>query len=176
MKIIAFAASNHRHSINKKLATHIAKKFDNGAEILDLNDYEMPLYSIDRQLENGIHPLATEFAKKIDNADLIILSLAEYNGTYSSAFKNIFDWVSRIANRKTFNNTKVFLASTSPGVRGGKTVMDNAKVIFPHHGAEIVSDFMLPSFGDNFDEKEGVINEEKRTELEEKINSVKTLF
>lgn len=145
-------------------------------EVLDLNNYEMPLFSIDKQVGEGIHNLATEFASKIDEADLVVISLAEYNGTYSSAFKNIFDWVSRIPNRKMFNDTKVFSSSTSPGPRGAKTVIENAKEVFPHHGAEVIADFSLPSFGENFDEKEGIKNEEKRAELEEKINKIKALY
>ena len=41
--IIAFAGSNSRSSINKKLATY-ASNMINGeqVEVLDLNDYELP--------------------------------------------------------------------------------------------------------------------------------------
>ena len=52
----------------------------------------------------------------------------------------------------------MFLMSTSPGARGGKTVLDTAKTYFPYLGGNIVSDFSLPSFYDNF--KDGkIINE-----------------
>jgi len=55
MKIIAFAASNSSNSINKKLATYAASLFQGETiEILDLNDYEMPLFSSDRVAKNGI--------------------------------------------------------------------------------------------------------------------------
>jgi len=48
MKIIAFAGSNSANSINKKLITSVSKYYkeaDDIIEILDLNDYEMPIYS-----------------------------------------------------------------------------------------------------------------------------------
>jgi chromate reductase, NAD(P)H dehydrogenase (quinone) len=83
---------------------------------------------------------------------LIIISFAEYNGSYTAAFKNIFDWISRI-NNKTFQNKKMILMATSPGGRGGKTVLENALNRFPHHGADIVGNFHLPSFQQNFEKR-----------------------
>lgn len=177
MKIKAFAASNHSNSINKKLVAHIAHQFSaNNIEILDLNDYEMPIYSIDRELTNGIPTLALNFANKIDEADLIIISLAEYNGSYSVAFKNIFDWISRIPNRKAFNDKKIFLSATSPGPRGGLSVLEAAKTAFPFYGGNIIADFSLPLFGENFSEENGITNEEKKQELKEKIEKIRELL
>ena len=55
-KIIAFGASSSKQSINKQLATFAANQFQNvSVEILDLNDYEMPIFSVDKEKENGIH-------------------------------------------------------------------------------------------------------------------------
>lgn len=173
MKILAFAASNHSNSINKKLVTYIAQQFDgNEIEILDLNDYEMPIYSIDREVVNGIPSLALDFANKIDEADLIIISLAEYNGSYSVAFKNIFDWISRIPNRKAFNDKKMFLSATSPGARGGLSVLETAKIAFPFYGGNVIANFSLPLFGENFRENEGIVNEDKKQELDDIISKI----
>src|SRR5438046_1510222 len=120
MKILAFAGSNSSVSINKKLIVHTASYFlEDEVKILDLNDYEMPIYSHDRELQTGIPKLAYDFADKIDKSDLLIISLAEHNGNYSVAFKNIFDWVSRIPQRKVFGNKPVYLMATSYGARGG---------------------------------------------------------
>ena len=44
-KIIAFAGSNSKASINKQLATYVAGQIQGTeAKVLDLNDYELPLY------------------------------------------------------------------------------------------------------------------------------------
>ena len=91
-KIVAFGASSSSNSINKKLATFAANKIPNSqAIILDLNDFEMPIYSEDRDKINGIPEKAYEFKKILKNADGIIISFAEHNGSYTSAFKNIID-------------------------------------------------------------------------------------
>ena len=53
--ILAFGASNSKQSINKKLAKFAADQVaDAAVQFLDLNDFEMPIYSIDRQNESGI--------------------------------------------------------------------------------------------------------------------------
>ncbi|MEP4192505.1 MAG: NAD(P)H-dependent oxidoreductase, partial [Sneathiella sp.] len=97
MKILAFGASSSKKSINKKLASHAASMVQNGdIEILDLNDFELPLFSEDKEEELGHPQLAKEFLNKISNADGLIISFAEHNGSYTAAYKNIFDWASRI--------------------------------------------------------------------------------
>ena len=40
--------------------------------------------------------------------------------------------------------------ATSPGGRGGQSVLEMAKDRFPRHNANIVATFILPSFNDNF--------------------------
>ena len=42
------------------------------------------------------------------------------------------------------------LMATSPGARGGTSVLNTAATTFPHMGAVIIATFSLPSFYDNF--------------------------
>ncbi|TRX28644.1 NAD(P)H-dependent oxidoreductase [Flavobacterium franklandianum] len=168
MKIIAFAGSNSQNSINKKLATYAASLFVKAeVEVLDLNDYEMPLFGVDIEVGIGQHPLAKAFLAKIATADILVVSLAENNGNYSVAFKNVFDWCSRIG-AKVFQEKPMLLMATSPGARGGASVLEIAKSAFPRYGADIKATFSLPSFNDNFDVEKGRIsNEELDKQLKE---------
>lgn len=151
MKIIAFGASPSKNSINKKLATYAAGLFENyEVEVLDLNDFQMPLFSVDIEKEIGHHPLAQAFLDKMASADFLVVSLAENNSNYSAAFKNVFDWCSRI-NGKVFQQKPMLLMATSDGKRGGANVLEIAKNAFPRYGADIKATFSLPSFNDNFD-------------------------
>ncbi|MDO4224959.1 MAG: NAD(P)H-dependent oxidoreductase, partial [Bergeyella zoohelcum] len=104
-----------------------------------------------RQTENGIPQQAQQFAEKVDTADLVIMSLAEHNGSYTVAFKNIFDWISRIPSRTAWNNTPLFVMATSPGGRGGAGVLQAATQSFPHYGGNVVESFSLPFFCEKFD-------------------------
>ena len=170
-KIIAFGASSSKQSINKQLATFAANQFQNVTiKIIDLNDYEMPIFSVDKEKENGIHPLAQEFYSKLGSADLIIISFAEHNGNYSSAFKNILDWTSRI-NAKTFQEKPMLLLATSPGARGGSSVLEIASKRFPFQGGIVKGSFSLPSFYENFDVINGIIHPEYKNQLLEIVNS-----
>lgn len=171
-KIIAFAGSSSKTSINKQLVTYAANQFENASvEVLDLNDYEMPVFSVDKQKEHGIHQLATDFYEKIGSADLIIISFAEHNGNYSTAFKNVLDWTSRI-NAKTFQEKEMLLLATSPGARGGSSVLDIATKRFPFQGGIVKGSFSLPSFNDNFDAEKGITNDDLKKQLLDIIKAI----
>lgn len=172
MKIIAFAGSPSKNSINKKLAIYAANFFkDADVEVLDLNDFQMPIFSVDIEKEIGQHPLAKAFLDKLASADILVVSLAENNGNYSAAFKNIFDWSSRIT-KKIFQEKQMLLMATSPGGRGGASVLEMATKAFPFYGANVKATFSLPSFNDNFDvEKEIISNLELNNQLEVIVNN-----
>ncbi|WAC02611.1 NAD(P)H-dependent oxidoreductase [Lacinutrix neustonica] len=171
-KVIAFAGSNSKTSINKQLATYVANSID-GIEmkVLDLNDFNLPLYSIDLEKEQGIREPVEKFLKYIKEANGIVLSLAEHNGAYSAAFKNLFDWLSR--KEVKFRNKKpMLLLATSPGQNGAKSCLNIAIDRFPKHDANIIASFSLPSFNDTFS-PEGITDPDLQKELNDAIVSFK---
>ena len=164
-KIVAFGASSSSNSINKKLATFAANKIPNSqAIILDLNDFEMPIYSEDRDRINGIPNKAYEFKKILKSGDGIIISFAEHNGAYTSAFKNIFDWISRIEKIVWFNKP-MFLMSTSDGLRGARLVLEIAYKRISRGNPFNIPTFSLPNFNENFDQKKGITNSKLKERL-----------
>jgi len=171
-KILAFGASNSRHSINKKFATFAANQL-NGAEIiiLDLNDFEMPIYSIDRENESGIPELAKQFKAQIQAADGIIISFAEHNGSFTAAYKNIYDWMSRLEGG-VFEDVPMLLLSTSPGGRGAQTVLAAALSGYQRGNKSAIACFSLPSFGKYFSEEDGITDADLKASFEEQL----TLF
>jgi Predicted flavoprotein len=174
MKILAIAGSNSETSINKLLVSYAASLVQNAElEIVDMNQFEMPIYKHQREVENGVPQQAADFASKIDAADILLVSLSEHNGTYSTAFKNVFDWTSRIKDRAVWNEKPMLLMATAPGARGGLGVLEAAAKRFPLHGGNIVDTFTLPFFNDNFDKSaQKISNEEKDSELKEKIAKI----
>lgn len=170
--IIVFAGSNSKTSINKQLAVYAAGLVDNvSVTVLDLNDFELPLYGMDYEIDKGIPGNAQKFLDIIKSSDGIVLSLAEHNGAYATVFKNIFDWMSRI-DGKLWSNKPMLLMATSPGARGGASVLDIAKGRFPYMGGNIVSEFSLPSFNDNFSDGK-LINQELNGALNDQIEAFK---
>jgi NAD(P)H-dependent FMN reductase len=172
-KVVAFAASSSSRSINKRLVTYACSLLEGAeVEILDLNDYELPLFSVDREEELGQPQPAQAFLRKIADSDGVIISFAEHNGAYSAAYKNLYDWVSRIQ-PKVYRDKPMVLLSTSPGGRGGKSVMELAQRQIPRFGGDIRACVSVPSFEDNFDTETGVIsNSEIAAQIREAVGQL----
>ncbi len=176
MKLLAFAASNSSKSINKQLATYAALqvRHDDGieVEILDINDYEMPLFSEDKEAQLGQPQQAKDFYEKLGQADGIIISFAEHNGSYTAAYKNLFDWTSRI-NQKLFQNKPMVLLATSPGPGGAATVLAAAVGSAPYFAGDVKASLSIPSFYDSFDMEKQQLN---NVELQDKLHSALALL
>jgi len=171
-KILAIGASNSSRSINKIFATYVANKVE-GAIVTtaDLNELELPLYSPDLEAEIGIPENAIKFRALIENSDGIVLSLAEYNGMITTAFKNLWDWTSRI-DMKIWKNKPMILMAVSPGGRGGANALKITKQIIPHFGGNVIADFCLPVFHQNF-QNGNLVNKDLAEELYNKIAAFK---
>jgi len=77
----------------------------------------MPLYSEDREKKLGQPDAAKRFFNKIGTADALLISYTEHNGSFTAAYKNLFDWTSRI-DPKVYQGKSMVLLSTSPGPGG----------------------------------------------------------
>ncbi|MEL7500486.1 MAG: NAD(P)H-dependent oxidoreductase [Planctomycetota bacterium] len=179
MKVLAFAASSSKTSINRKLVNHVAERYKSAIcpeasiESIDLIDYEMPLFRPDRESEEGIPAMAQDFFAKIGEADIVFVSFAEYNGFYTPVYKNLFDWASRI-NQRVYQDKPMFLMATSPGGRGGANVLKTAADSAPHFGMDVKATFSVPSFQDNFDvEKNQLSNTELDQQLDAELEKLK---
>ncbi len=171
-KILAFGASSSKKSINKQLATYAAHQIENTEiTILDLNDFAMPIYSIDKETDNGIPELALKFKRLIKDSDGMVISFAEHNGAYSAAFKNIMDWNSRIE-KDAWVSKPMLLLATSPGPRGGAAVLDIAVNKFKFMNTSPIQHFSLPSFYDNFNTEKGITD----GDLNASFNTALTAF
>ncbi len=173
MKIIAFAATSSRKSINKQLVSHAGSLVENAqVEVLDINDYEMPLFSEDREAELGKPQLAQDFIDKIASADALVIGFAEHNGSYTAAYKNLFDWSSRTL-QKVYQNKPLVLLSTSPGPGGAATVLAAAVNSAPYFAGDVKAHLSVPSFYDNFDSEKGQLT---NTEYSDKLASAMAML
>ena len=172
--LLVLAGSSSRRSINRRLARWAAAQLDDVRRAdVDLNDYEMPIFSIDREESDGIPDRAHAFIEQVASVDGVVLSLAEHNGSYSAAFKNVLDWASR-AEGKLWAGKPMLLLATSPGARGASSVLAAATTRFPFHDARIVATFSLPSFGDNFSDADGITDPELAARFDEALDAFRT--
>ena len=168
MKLLAFAASSSRESINKQLLGYVlAQMTEAEVQLLDLNDYELPIYSIDKENDIGIPDKAKALFDKIGSSDALIISFAEHNGSYTAAYKNIFDWMSRI-DQKVFQGKPMIMLATSPGKGGAKNVLAQAVTSAPYFGGVVKGSLSIANFYSEFDDQKKVLNDE----ISEKLHNI----
>lgn len=129
-------------------------------EIVDLRDYPAVVYGIDEEENNGFPETMIAFNEKLKEADGFIISSPEHNGSMPVALKNAFDWTSRMGGKILKEKPTVFLA-TSPGARGGASVLEHLLTIMPYRGAKIVGGHAMGSFNDKVIDGQLIEGEDK---------------
>lgn len=144
-RILVFAGSARRDSINKKLAAAAAQEARAlGAEIelLDLADFPMPLYDGDLEAESFPQNVSTVRAKMLA-ADALLIACPEYNGSITPLLKNTIDWTSRpeagvAEGLVAYRGKTAALVATSPGALGGLRGMVHVRAILTGIGVHVV--------------------------------------
>ena len=121
MRILAFAASLRRGSLNRKLVEVIAgllRDLGGDVDLADFREFDMPLYDGDLQASDGLPPGARALQRRIEAASALVIANPEYNYSIAGPLKNAIDWVSR-ARPMPWRGRSVYLVSASPGPIGG---------------------------------------------------------
>lgn len=174
--ILAFAGSNSSTSINFKFVKYASSQVNgHNMKLINLKDFEIPMYSADLEEESGIPESITSINKHIQDAEALIISVNEHNGALSAFFKNCMDWLSR-NDRDFLKDKKLLILSTSPGRGAAKMSNAYAVDVLPRFGAEIVSHYALPSFNHNFNEQDGITDDTQNNDfkkaLEQFLNKI----
>lgn len=143
MKVLMFAGSLRKESLNKKLL-RVAKKIlekstDVEASLIDLQDYQLPVYDGDiesRGLPEGVQKIAA----MIREVDVLIISSPEYNGSISGPLKNTIDWISR-TRPMPLEKKHVLLMGASPSGLGAVRGLLHSRAPF-----EKLENFVYPDF------------------------------
>lgn len=155
MKILLFAGSLRKDSFNKKLvlvANQVLQDSNIETTVVDLQPLEIPVYDFDIETK-GIPLNVQMLSQFVSEADAIIISSPEYNGSISSPLKNTIDWLSR-AKPMNLSKKQVLLLGASPGELGAMRGLLHSKMPF-----EALGNFVYPrvyglpkadqAFGDN---------------------------
>ncbi len=169
--ILAFAGSNSSTSINHQLLKYIQNNYLPDLNLIELRSFEVPMYAMDTELNSGIPLTVQNLHAEIQNADRLLLSTSEHNGSYTSYFKSAMDWLSRF-DRDFVKEKKVFIAGTSPGRGGAANSIELSKRLMERLGASVQETFSLPSFGHVFEN--GKLIEEHESRLADFITTVKS--
>jgi chromate reductase, NAD(P)H dehydrogenase (quinone) len=125
-KILAFAGSLRRDSLNKKLArvaADAARTAGGDVTLIDLKDLPMPVYDGDLEAAEGIPPNAKKLKELMKAHPGFLIASPEYNTSIPGMLKNVIDWTSRSEKGEPplacFDGKVAGLLSASPGALGG---------------------------------------------------------
>jgi NAD(P)H-dependent FMN reductase len=121
IKVLAFAASARKGSVNKKLiklAAEFASAKGATVDVAEFSEFDMPLYNGDLEEKSGVPEGALELQRRLAAADALIISAPEYNHSIPGTLKNAIDWVSRVK-PSPIAGKACFLLSASPSPFGG---------------------------------------------------------
>jgi chromate reductase len=152
MKVLGFAGSLRKDSLNKQLLRTVAKLSSNvDFEIVDLKPLEIPLYDGDIEASSGVPASVKMLADKISAADALVICSPEYNGGISCVTKNTVDWLSRLK-PVSLTGKPMLLFAASPGALGGVRTLWHTRVPFEVLGTIVHPDmFGLPKADTAFD-------------------------
>jgi chromate reductase, NAD(P)H dehydrogenase (quinone) len=148
-RILAFAGSARRDSLNKKLARVAAQHArEGGAEVtfVDLDDYPMPVYHGDLEAAEGMPENAKKLRALFLAHDALLIVTPENNRSIPSLLKNTIDWLSRgIGDGKGANSgyapykgKVAALMAASPGPYGGARVLPHLRQVLSALGVTVI--------------------------------------
>ena len=171
IKILAFAGSGRKDSVNKKVVAIAAKGAEEaGAKVtmVNLEDFNMPIFTEDLETELGMHPGGQAFKELLMSHDGLLISNPEYNSSYSALFKNSIDWASRKLDDEkpleAYKGKVAAIMAASPGALGGMRVLVTTRMLLENLGTLVLPNqkAVAKAFG-KFDET-GQMTDEKLQE------------
>lgn len=168
-RILAFSGSARRESLNRRLlavAAAAVEQAGGSVTLVDLNDYEMPLYHGDVEDAKGLPANAVRLIEQIKAHDGLLVASPEYNSFITPLLKNTLDWCTR-ADDDPFPGRAAAVVSASPGAYGGIRSLQHARHLLLHLGCHVVpSQCSLPRAHEAFDEAGGLKDKRTRTAVE----------
>jgi|SRR3989338_4869552 len=177
-KILAFAGSTRIESFNKKLikiAATGAKDAGADVTVIDLRDFQMPIYDGDLEIKDGLPSNAHKLKDLMLAHQGLLVASPEYNSSISGVLKNTIDWVSRQSEGEIplacFKDKIAGLMSASPGGLGGLRGLVHVRAILENIGVLVIPNQIAISKAHEVFNLDGTMKDEKQEQQVKKIGS-----
>jgi NAD(P)H-dependent FMN reductase len=136
------------HRVALYFKNYIETNNSGTVEILDLNEYNFPLFDERLRFQKDPTPAMLDFAGRIKSADGVLIVTPEYNGGYPAALKNVVDLLYEEWHRKP-----VAISTVSDGVFGGTQVITSLQFsLWKIRAWTVPAMFPVPKAPEAFDE------------------------
>ncbi|MCZ8196287.1 MAG: NAD(P)H-dependent oxidoreductase [Flavobacterium sp.] len=130
-------------------------------EIIDLKQFDFPIFEERLKFQNKPSLEALEFKNKIIASDGIIIVSPEYNGSIPASLKNVIDLLYEEWQGKT-----IAFSTVSSGEFGGLQALTHLEFVFKKIGALVdLANFSISKVQDMFDDFGVPTNKKKTDEL-----------
>lgn len=148
-RILVFAGSARRDSLNKKLAREAARfAREAGAEatFVDLDDYPIPLFHGDLEAAEGMPENARKLRALFLAHDALLVASPENNSSVTALLKNTIDWLSRDLGEGRGDDSGLApwrgkvagLMAASPGAFGGVRGLPHLRQVLATLGVTVL--------------------------------------
>lgn len=167
-KLLMFAGSARKASTNKQLAALAARSAkEAGAEVtlIDLAEFDMPIYNGDIEAETGLPENAKRLKQLFVEHDGFFIASPEYNSSIPAVLKNALDWISRPHTENepglwAYNGKVAAIGSVAPGALGGLRGLVPLRMMLGNIGVTVVpSQVAIPNGFTAFDEDGALVSE-----------------
>ncbi len=170
-KILAFSGSTRKDSYNQrlvKIAAAAAEQAGADTTIIDLADFDMPMFSQDLEAEQGMPENARKFKRLLVENDGFLISSPEYNSAFSPLLKNVIDWASRRESDEeppliAYRGKAAAIMAASPGALGGIRGLVFLRMLLGNLGIMVMpGQQALPLAAKAFNEEGSLIDSKKQ--------------
>ena len=138
----------HSHRVALYFKKYIEENKLASVEIIDLNEYQFPIFNERLKFQPNPTSATVDFANKIKSADGVIIVTPEYNGGYPASLKNAVDLLYDEWRRKP-----VAISTVSNGPFGGTQVITSLQfTLWKIRAWTVPAMFPVPQVGEVFDE------------------------
>jgi len=144
-KLLVFAGSARKDSLNKKLAAAVAQLAkEAGAEVteLDLADFPLPIFDEETESAAGLPGHARTLKDLFRAHDGFLVCCPEYNSSITPLLKNTIDWLSRPCEGEPtlacFRGKVAGVLAAAPGPLGGLRGLVHVRAILSSIGVFVV--------------------------------------
>jgi chromate reductase len=145
-KLLIFAGSARKVSTNKQLAAlaaRIATEAGAEATLIDLADFDMPIYNGDIEADTGLPENAKRLKQLFVEHDGFFIASPEYNSSISALLKNALDWISRPHTENepglwAYQGKVAAIGSVAPGTLGGLRGLVALRMMLGNIGVTVV--------------------------------------
>jgi NAD(P)H-dependent FMN reductase len=129
------------------------------AEIMDLKEYQFPVFDERLQYQENPSEKVIEAALKIKNANGVLIVTPEYNGGYPASLKNLIDLLI-----EEWHHKPIAISTVSSGAFGGSQVIVTLQyTLWKLHALVAPVTFPVPQVHETFDEN-GIPRDKEKTD------------